>query len=355
MTSGPTGGHLYPAIALAGMIKKRRRDAKIMFMGGKRLVADRILDFAGAEHIEVSSASMPEHVANWPGFVAANVAGTMQSARIFRQKRPDFVVSTGGYAAAPVLAAAVLLRLPRYALEQNVVPGKVTKLFMKHLNTLVTSFEETSRHTRGARVMCGGNPVRPELFKADRQQARRTLRIEDDEFVVLAFGGSQGARALNSCVCQAAGSDKTRYILVTGRGAAGMEKRPVTDRLTVFEYVHDMGRMYAAADLVLCRAGATTIAELCALGKPSILVPYPHAAGRHQDDNAKTMSGRKAAVYMDEKDLSAERLSSEIRRLSSDRKLLRTMADNAVKLGRPDAAQHIADYILEDYLNVRTN
>jgi UDP-N-acetylglucosamine--N-acetylmuramyl-(pentapeptide) pyrophosphoryl-undecaprenol N-acetylglucosamine transferase len=261
--------------------------------------------------------------------------------RVLRRFRPDLVVGVGGYAAGPTIAAARLLRRTIVLLEQNVLPGVTNRWLAPVADLVVASFDESRAVFRG-RVEVLGNPVRPAVVSAGRTAL-------PDAPSILVFGGSQGARAINRAVVGALPtlSKITGLSIVHQTGQADFaETKQAYEAAgvaaTVTPYVDDMGAAYARAALVVARAGATTVAELTACGRPAILIPYPHAAHGHQERNARAVEAAGAAVTVLERDLTGAALGSAIADLLADRPRLLRMAEASRALGRPDAGARIA-------------
>ncbi|MGH7805438.1 MAG: undecaprenyldiphospho-muramoylpentapeptide beta-N-acetylglucosaminyltransferase, partial [Candidatus Binatia bacterium] len=264
--------------------------------------------------------------------------------RILGDVRPDLVLGVGGYASAPAALAAWTRRIPTVLLEQNAVPGMTNRLLGRIADRVCVNFAESTRYFPSGRTIETGNPVRLAA------PAPRT----SGEFSVLVFGGSAGARRLNEVGVDAfarlaADGRAPRVVHQTGHAEAEGVATRYRDRgiaADVRAFIDDMPTAYAAADLVVCRAGASTLAELTALGKPAILVPYPFAADDHQRRNAEALVARGAAVMILDREISAEKLAAEIAGLRDDPIRLRTMADAAKSLGRPDAAEKVVDVCL---------
>jgi UDP-N-acetylglucosamine--N-acetylmuramyl-(pentapeptide) pyrophosphoryl-undecaprenol N-acetylglucosamine transferase len=279
--------------------------------------------------------------------------------RHMRRHRPAVAVGFGSYASAPGMLAAALLRVPLLLHEQNAVPGLTNRLLGRLSDGVAVAFPETAARFAGRECRVVGNPVRRELLKrADRGEALRFFGLRDGVFTLAVVGGSQGAQSLNRCLAQAltlfdesrpiqvihaTGRDKFEAAAEAVRGAGpgkGVTYRPLA-------YVDRMEYLYAAADLLVCRAGASTLAEIALQGKASVLVPYPLAAGGHQEANARAMEKRGAALVLEEKELGGEKLYSMVSRLMDDKVLLEEMEGRAGGLGVPDSASRLAGFALE--------
>ncbi len=278
--------------------------------------------------------------------------------RAMRDSRPDIAVGFGSYASVPGLLAARSLRIPFIIHEQNAVPGSANRLLGRWASGVAVAFPGTEGIFHQAEVRVVGNPVRAELaIPVDRAEALRFFDLADGVFTLAVVGGSQGAQSLNRAIAaslaiwggepvqivHAAGKEKYQKLLeeveASGIGP-GATWRP-------YPYIDRMDLLYAAADLVVCRSGASTLAELTLLGKPSILVPYPYAAAGHQEANARVLQERGAALLVKDNELSGEKLYEEVKSLKKEGKRLALMAGCARELGVPDSAAALADFTLE--------
>jgi UDP-N-acetylglucosamine--N-acetylmuramyl-(pentapeptide) pyrophosphoryl-undecaprenol N-acetylglucosamine transferase len=295
-----------------------------------------------------------------PGFrslVAAWSFGrAILSAReILREVKPHVVFSTGGYASAPVAAAARWERIPLVIHEQNSVPGLTNRLASRFATEVFLAFAMARRFfPRRGHLRLSGNPLREQVTAGSANRALRSFRLEENRKTVLVFGGSQGARSINDALCDAvphfAGRVDVQFLVQTGQDdydrVAG-RCREVEVKLWARRFIADMGDAYALADLVVCRAGAMTISELAACGLPAILIPYPHAAQNHQTRNAEMLAEAGGAVVIDDAHLDGEELARTIDELLSDKRRLREMSVNALRVARPEAADKVAGALLK--------
>lgn len=352
---GGTGGHLYPAIALAEELRRRAPDAEVVFVGTPR----------GLEATVVPRLGWPLHMIAVRGvrrrLAAANVmvplraaASLAQSLALLRRLRPAAVVGTGGYVSGPVLVAAWLLALPRLIQEQNVRPGATTLLLAHIVHEVHVSYQESIgffRHPEKVRL--SGNPVRQRPPELTPGQARQHLGLAPEKKTLLVFGGSQGAHRINEAVVRALPALMSRpdVQLVWGTGSSDFARvadaaATWKDRVLVRDYIEDIYTAYRASDLVLCRAGAITLAELQLFGLPALLVPYPFAAAQHQEWNARTLAQHGAARVVLDKDFTAERCIVELTLLLEDDEGLKRMGARMAELARPEAAARIVEAIL---------
>lgn len=351
---GGTGGHLYPGIAIALALRKGEDPADSLF-----LCSDRGLDEREARRYGFPAEAVPairwRGLRSLPAVALGMVAGLAKTAWLLarRGSLPSVTVGLGGYASfAPALLTWLLGR-PVVLLEQNVVPGRANRLLARLATRVYAQWEESlTRFPDPARVRCEGNPVRPEVTRHDRVEARRALGLDARAPVVAVLGGSQGSRALNEAFVAAApeiGRVGVQVLHLIGRGndrgwvesayaAAGVRAR-------VEEYCERMGELYAATDLAVCRAGGTTIAELTAVGVPAVLVPYPRAAEDHQRANARALAARGAAVVVEESELGPGRIAEVLADVLGDPARIESMRSAARAVGRPSAALRLAEEI----------
>lgn len=354
IAAGGTGGHVYPALAVAAELAGMSPGVPITFAGTSGGLESRVVPGAGYPFEAVRTAPW-RRGRPWTIFSAAALAalGSMEARRMLARRRAGVVFSTGGYAAAPVLLAAFLARIPIVLHEPNARPGVVTRLFGRAAAQVTTGAEEAAQAFPPGRVRVTGVPVRRSVLAVPREEARRKLGLGEG-FTVLVLGGSQGASALNAALegaIPALGEAGIPLALVWLCGKRDFERSSAAARaarlaVKVFAYLDDMGSALGAADLVVARAGAGTVAELLAAGLPSILVPYPYAAADHQARNASVLAGRGAARVMPETELSPAALAGAISALARDGSSLAAMAESARALSRPDAASVVAGEIL---------
>ena len=347
VAGGGTGGHVFPGVAIAEEVVTRHPGNDVVFVGTAR----------GLEATVVPKAGFPLELIEVRGLKGKGIAETLknllllplalwQSFQIVRRWRPDIVVGVGGYASGPVVLAAWLLRIPTAVQEQNAIAGFTNRVLGRFARAAFTAFPEAARHFPRRKVYQLGNPIRRTLMENFmRPEARH------DAWRLLVFGGSQGAHALNMRVIEALPHladlrDRLHVTHQTGaRDREQVEKgyRACGFEPDVREFITEMSAAYAGADLVVCRAGATTLAELTVCRKPSILVPFPAAADNHQVKNAKSLVDSGAAVMIEERDLTGELLAREIRAILSDPARREKMSRAAGRLGSPQAAKEIAD------------
>lgn len=344
---GGTGGHVYPLLAVADALAQIAPEVRPVFVGTARGLEARVVPERGYELVQVEVAPIRG------GGVSGAVRGVGKAAaslpaalRLLRARRPRAIFSVGGYAAGPVSLAARAQGTPLALLEPNAVIGLTNQLVAPFVSRAYTAFAEAERHFRASVVRRTGVPIRGGF--APRPFERTTKQL-----AVLVLGGSQGARALNEAVPRALASARTpvRVVHQCGRiheaeTRARYAELGAGDRATVVAFIDDMPAAIGAAHLVVSRAGASAVSEICAVGRPSLLVPYPFAAADHQRHNAEALARAGAALTLASDDAAPERLAAEIDRLASEPGRLPAMADAARALGRPQAAEAVARDLL---------
>src|SRR5688572_6674124 len=344
IAGGGTGGHLFPGIAVAREIQRRNKDAEVLFVGAEQGIESRLVPQEGFPLRCLPAGSMKG--IGWGARLrnlAATVKGILGAKKILKEFRPAIVIGVGGYASFPMLSAAILKGYPRLIMEQNAVPGLANRMLGRWVDFAAVTDPRTCSFF-GDRAVVTGNPVRPQ-FKSLPDKAHQA------PFQVLVFGGSQGAKSINKALQESLPflselKARLRFVHQTGetqvdeiRGAyaaAGFN----ADVRAFFNGFHEQ---YAAADLIVCRAGATTVAEIKAAGRAAILVPFPFAADDHQTKNAQSMVEDGAATMIANSELTGERLAREIRSLLENLPRLEAIERNARSFAVLDAEQHIVD------------
>jgi len=357
---GGTAGHINPAIAVANRFKKLYPDAEILFAGNPSGMEAGIVQKAGYRFAPIKVLGIQRRInlrnirnnfkALW--YLAGSSARAKQ---ILEGFRPDLVMGMGGYVSGPVLRKAALMGYKTIAMESNALPGVTTKLLAKYVDKVLLSVEESKSHLpEGGRYVVTGNPVREEVFTADRKAARAYYGV-GDRVCILSFGGSLGAMRLNEAISEliAWHLRERDFVHIHGSGkyygpdyykellrGKGIEPDEHPN-LIIREYIDDMPRCLAAADLVISRCGAMTLAELEAAGRASILIPSPNVAENHQYHNAMVLQDHGAAVVIEEKDLTGGRLIEAVRMLADDPVRLAELGRSAAKLAAADANDRI--------------
>lgn len=352
IAGGGTGGHVYPAIAIADAIRARRSEAQIVFAGtSDRLEARAVPDAGYALHpITISGFQRSLSIRNLR-FPVDLAKGLMQSWRLVRALAPDVAVGTGGYVAGPVLLAAWVRGCPVLIQEQNAYAGVTNRLLAYVANQIHLAFPEAKDWVPAHKATVTGNPTRPALQAVDAEAARSAMGIPPEATVLLVMGGSLGSKALNTALEQHHGDllDDPAIHLIWQTGTryydALQNRIPTHPRLHLMEYIDRMDHAYAAADAALCRAGALTCSELLVTETPAVLVPSPNVVADHQTKNARSMERSGAARVLPEVDLNA-RLTAVVRDLLTDATTLDEMRKAARQAARPHAADQIASDVL---------
>lgn len=357
MTGGGTGGHVYPAIAIADEIKRRYEDAEILFIGADDGMERTIVPNNGyrLEMISVDGLRRKRIHENFR-VVKKLITASKRSKELIKEFGPDVVIGTGGYVSAPVVKAAQKLGVPTYIHEQNAFPGVTNKMLSGGVEKLFLGFEAASEHFKHKeRHVAVGNPVRA-TFSISKQEARAALGIKEDAFMVLAFGGSQGAGRINKAMMDVIetfnGVEDFVICLGTGKyyyeailGEIKDRNLELQDNIIVKEYIDEMNKYLAASDLVISRSGALTVAEVTVCGKPSIFIPSPHVTGNHQYHNAMAVARNGGAIVIEEDQLVDEKLSDEILKLKNNPEILNDMAEKSAACAPVHAAEMICDTI----------
>lgn len=349
IAGGGTGGHLFPGIAIAEEINRRDSGNEVLFIGTERGLEGRILNDMGYRLSMIDVAGLRGMgIMKTIGGLMKIPGSILQSRTIIGEFRPHMVIGVGGYASGPAVITAHYMGIKTAVAEQNAIPGLTNRILGKFVDRIFVSFSETIRRFPREKALVTGNPVR-------RSFIERTQGKEGKErFTVLIFGGSQGASAINAAVIESMThlrniQEPARIIHQTGlremeHVTAAYQSYEIDARVVPF--INDMASAYDEADLLICRAGATTIAEVTVSGKPAIFIPFPHAVGDHQRLNAQVLVDAGAAEMILEKDLNGKTLAGMIQRLIGDRDKLAKMAEHARALGTTNAAGHIVDECL---------
>ena len=351
IAGGGTGGHLYPGIAVARELLARMPDADVTFVGTAHGIEARVLPREGLTLDVIRSAGLKgkSFGALLRGAALLPLSG-VDAWRVISHRRPDVVLGLGGYSSGPVVMLAALRRIPTIVMEQNAVPGFSNRRLAPLVNAAAVTYEDAVAFF-GAKAFVSGNPVRSEFFE----------EAHDEQFSppgaarVLVFGGSQGAHAINMAMVEAAprlAAAAGRLAITHQTGERDLEMvrdgyRRAGVQARVEPFLYHMDREMKSADVVVCRAGATTLAEVAASGRTAILVPLPTATDDHQRRNAEAFARQGAAIMVEQRDVTGERLASELLALAEDRQRRQQIASAARRLARPDAAKVIVDKLLE--------
>lgn len=350
ISGGGTGGHIYPALALIREIQKETKDAEFLYIGTKN----------GLESEIVPRENIPFKSIHITGFkrklsfdnvktILRFLKGVKDSRRLLKEFKPDIVIGTGGYVCGPVVYAAAKLRIPSIIHEQNSVPGLTNKFLSRYVQKIAICFEEAKDYFPGDKVAFTGNPRASEVIGKDGIRGRLSAGLSTTMPAVLIFGGSRGARPINEAVVKSLselGGKPYQVLYITGDVHFDSVKKEVElvgnpQNVVIKPFVHNMPEVLAGIDLVVSRAGATTLAEITSLGIPSILVPSPYVTNNHQEKNARSLSDNGAAELLLEKDLNSKSLIQHIDRILLNNENLTVMKKKAKEIGVPDSASRL--------------
>ncbi len=351
IAGGGTGGHLFPGIALAEEVMTRRRGNEVVFVGTERGLEAKVVPQSGypLETIRAQGLKGKGLVGLIKGLLALPLA-LIESFRILQRHKPDVVVGVGGYASGPAVLAACILGIPTAVQEQNALPGLTNKVLGRFVRVVFTAFEEAGRFFPARKVQLIGNPIRRKLMDNYLRS-----HVAQERFGVLIFGGSLGARGINERMLEALDhlkdlKDQIHFVHQTGKNDLETVRKGYAEKgfqAEVVEFIDDMSSAYAKAELVVCRAGATTLAELTVAKKASILIPFPHATDNHQEVNAMALVNAGAALMFRQSELTGQQLAEQIRLLKDNPDKRRQMEKKAGLAGRPEAAKELADVLVD--------
>lgn len=354
---GGTGGHLFPAVAVADEVKKIKPEAEITFVGTKGDISGRVAPIRGYKFVPIWIGGFKRRLTLETFlFPVKLVVSLMQSFLLMRRLKPTVVVGTGGYVCGPVAYMGSVLGIPTLIQEQNSYPGFTTRFLSSRVDQVHISFESSKRFFRQARnVQLSGNPTRATLGTIPRAEAASFFGIDVQKKTLLVFGGSLGASSINRAVLGILSglmASGIQMIWQTGENdydtiiaSSGYQAEKERGTIRVFKFIERMEYAYSACDLALCRAGATTVAELTRAGVPSVLIPYPYATADHQMENAKAMVESGTAIVITDNALSGELLNT-LQDLLADEERLKQMSERALAISKPKAAATIAQAVI---------
>ncbi len=362
--TGGTAGHINPALAVASYIREQNQNTEILFVGTKDHMESRLVPNAGFDFktIDISGfrrSFSPSAIAHNIKTVAKLVKSEGESKKIIKEFKPDVCVGFGGYVSGPVLEEAVRMGIPCCIHEQNAFPGVTNKTLAKKVNKVMLTVEDAKKHLDAkGEVVVTGLPVRGEILNSNKDFSRAELGLKEDKPLVLSFGGSLGAAPLNEAMFDILlnNAESKKYYHIHSVGTNGTEylekfekagfKNGKKGTVEVRQYIDNMDVCMSAADLVIGRAGASSLSEIEALGKASVLIPSPYVAENHQYHNAMALVNRNAARILEEKDLTSDSLNKLIDELLSNKEELKNIENNAKSMSVSDSREKIADIII---------
>ena len=365
-TCGGTAGHINPAIALAQLMHEKDPETEFLFVGAERGLEKDLVPKAGYAFRTVHISSF--HRSFKPKEIKHNLISMYNLMRapgeaqaILREFRPDVVIGTGGYASFPMVKAAAKAGIPTAVHESNMVPGLTTQMLEPFADRIMVGFEECRKHyKKPERIRVTGTPVRGDFFAKTKEEAKHALGVDDGRPLIVSFWGSLGAAGMNRQMADfmalEAANEPFHHIHAAGANGYSLIQGLLEEKgvdlqkhtaLQLREYIYDMATVMRAADLVICRAGASTISELTALGVPALIVPSPYVTNNHQEKNARVLETAGGAVVLVEQNSSAQALFQAACGILRDREKLVSMEENMAKLGIRDATERIYETILE--------
>ena len=355
IAGGGTGGHVFPAIAIAKELTMGIANIHITFIGTARGIESKIVPKEGYDIRFIKS----------EGLVGKNIFSTIKSAlkiplslkdskRILKELQPELVLGVGGYSSGPVVLCASMMGIPTMIHEQNTLPGLTNKLLGRFVDTVAVTYHESIKFFPREKTYLTGNPVRLEILKGDKERGCKIFSLDRNLFTIFVFGGSLGATRINRAVSEALAylgpfKDSIQFLHQTGDkdfDAVREAYRTREFKGTVIPFAYEMADAYAVADLIISRAGATTLAELTACGKAAILVPYPFAAGNHQEINARKLWDVGAAQMILDRDLNGKAVADHIKYLLQDPDAIGQMERTSKSLGNPEATKRIIELMM---------
>lgn len=338
ITAGGTGGHIYPALSIAGEVKEKMPETEIIFVGSYEGMESKIISSEGYMFKAISISALRGK--SIPGIIKSIFkffAGMVQSMVFLNAYKPSVVVGVGAYVSAPVVLSAFMMNIPTVIHEQNVIPGFTNKILARFVNKVMVSFIESKKYFSSSNVLLTGYPLRKSVLNIDKEKAYKRFNIDSTKKTILVFGGSRGAEGINKIFEQMLSKYHSRlkefqFIWITGEN--NFEKyKDSLGKVNIIPYLNEMELAYSAADLVVCRAGAGTIAEITAFGLVPVFVPYPFAASDHQMENAKVITDKGAGIIIEERNLTDELLYEKLIELLDNNEGMKKMSIISKSLG----------------------
>jgi len=360
ISGGGTGGHIYPALAIASELKRKIKDVDILYIGTKNGLEAELVPKAGIRFNSIRVKGLPRKL-NMDSLIAIKelFLGLIESKKLIKEFKPDIVIGTGGYVCGPVVYMAKKLKIPAVIHEQNAFPGITNKILSRYVDKVLITFDESMKYFKyPEKVVNTGNPIRKEILEVNKAYAYNKLNINPNRPLVLSFGGSGGQKLLNEAIYNIVinykEKDNYQLIHVTGSrfyddfmNRIKQENLRLSNSIRIVPYIYDMPEALNITDLIITSAGAITLSEISAIGIPSILIPKAYTAENHQEYNARTFESTGASIVILEKDLKYKNLEEKIHILLDDVEKLRIMSDNSKKMGKIDATSKIVDEIMK--------
>ncbi len=358
VTGGGTGGHIYPALAIAKEIKTRHKDAEILYVGTEKGLESELVPKEGIDFKTIRVKGMPRRI-NKESLIAAKelLNGINDSRKIIKDFNPDIVIGTGGYVCGPVVYMGKRKKIPALIHEQNAFPGITNKILSRYVDKVAVTFDESKKYFKyPEKVINTGNPIRKEIFKVNIEESYKLMGINREKAFILSFGGSGGQKKLNDGMLEliksASINKDIQIIHVTGKRLYEEFMKEIkshgiklNNEIRVLPYLYEMPQAMNIASLVVTSAGAITLAEISSIGIPSILVPKAYTAENHQEFNARSFEEKGASIVILEKDLRDNILKDQVYSLINDKNKLNEMSKSSKRLGIRDAAEKIVDEI----------
>ena len=360
ISGGGTGGHIYPGISLAYEIKDRDIKNDILFVGTERGLESKLIPREGFKIVKIKARGIQRKICfeNLTAIVIFLIS-LFQSYNIIKKYKPDIVIGTGGYVSGSIVLIAAILGIPAFVHEQNVIPGITNKFLSRITKATFLSFNQSKEYfSNKAKLIFTGNPIRFKNIKQNTDREYKKFNLDSLKKAILVLGGSKGAASINRAVLRGVDLIKDviknnwQVLLISGQDDYDNIMKIMGEDHKIFSvepYLHDIEKAYSLADLVICRAGATTLAEIGAYGLPAILIPYSYATHNHQELNARIFAREGAAILILEKDLSDKKLAQVLLDILKDKNRLEMMARKSRELGNENSANKIVDYI-SDYI-----
>ncbi len=357
ISGGGTGGHIYPALAIANEIKYRHKEAEILYVGTENGLESELVPKEGFNFKTIRVSGIPRKISiDTIKAINRMFLGLKDAKKIIREFKPDMVIGTGGYVCGPVVYKASKMKIPTMIHEQNALPGITNKILSRYVDVVAATFEESKRYFKYPdKIRITGNPIRKDILTIDKSQSYEEFKIDPKIPLILSFGGSGGQKTLNEAmyyvIKENINNQNVQIIHVTGKRfyedfihQLEVENIHIEDNIRVLPYLFEMPKALNIATLVITSAGAITLSEISAVGAPSILIPKAYTAENHQEYNARSFENKGASVVILEKDLTGKILSKKIDELLNNTTNLVSMSKCSKKMAKINAAEIIVDY-----------